>query len=283
MLDRPKTSIKSRLSILMFLQFFIWGSWYVTAGTYLLEKLSFTGIEVGMVYGSTAIAAILSPVLFGRIADQWMAMEKILFLLHGIGSIIMLALSFTHHFLYFYPLVVVYSLLYMPTFTLTSAMTFHHVLDTTKDFSRIRVWGTIGWIVAGLLIGWLQLESSRIPLQIYALTSIFQSLYCLTLPTTPPSRRGSSKTLFSGEVLILLRQRSFLVLTIALSLLCIPSAFYYSFTNPFLTEVGIKSAASLMSIGQVSEIIFMLTLSFFLRRVGLKNLLILGMCSWGLR
>ncbi|MCB0637516.1 MAG: MFS transporter [Lewinella sp.] len=275
-----------RLSVLMFLQFFLWGSWFVTTGTYLLEHLDFNGRQVGLVYGTAAIAATVSPFMLGVLADRLFAAERLLAGLHLTGGLLMWGMSMSEQFATFYPLVLLYMLCYMPTFGLANALSFHHLSDVKGQFPRIRVWGTVGWILAGLLVSYLGVETEVVPLRIAAGVSALQGLYCLTLPHTPPAAAHVGKgmrNLLGPEVMALLKDRSFLVLLLSLMLICIPSAYYYSFVNPFLVEIGETNAAGKMAIGQVTEIIFMLTLPWFFQRLRLKVILFWGLLAWGVR
>ncbi len=281
-----ETSLYVRLSFLQFLQFFIWGSWFVTAGTYLLETLQFSGREVGMVYGTTAIAATLSPFLLGLLADRYFSSEKLLSVLHFLGGGLLFYLSKVDHFSLFYPVMLLYVLCFLPTFSLAHGLCLHHITDTNKDFPKVRVWGTISWILAGLLISWLKVEKEVLPLEIAAGFSILQGVYCLTLPKTPPSpQEGKNffQSLFDPEIRALFKDRSFVVMIVALTLICIPSSYYYSFVNPFLNEMGVTNAAGKMAIGQVTEIVLMLALPFFLLRFSFRNILFIGLLSWGIR
>jgi nucleoside transporter len=275
-----------RLSVLQFLQFFIWGSWFVTAGTYLLQTLSFSGREVGMVYGTTAIAATITPFLVGVLADRFFSIEKLLFILHLVGGGLLFTLSFVKDFSLFYPLMLVYVMCYLPTFSLSNALCFHHINDTKKDFPRVRVWGTISWIIAGLFVSWLKVEDQALPFQIAATCSVLQAFYCLTLPPTPPQPNtgiGLWQSLNEPEVKTLLRDSSLVIMVISIGLICIPHSYYYSFVNPFLNEMGVVNAAGKMSLGQVSEIIFMLSLPWFFKIWRLKTILFIGLFVWGAR
>lgn len=270
----------------MFLQFFLWGSWFVTTGTYLLETLQFSGRQVGMVYGTAAIAATVSPFFLGVLADRLFASEKLLAILHAIGGLLMLLLGYMHTFPGFYLVVLAYMLCYLPTFSLANALCFHHLEDVKKEFPPIRVWGSVSWILAGLLVSYLGVEDQVVPIQIAAGTSFIQAAYCLSLPHTPPSSvKGPSlfRSLFSPEIKALLQDRSFMVMIGAIALICIPSAYYYSFVNPFLNDIGMENAAGKMSIGQVTEIVFMLTLPWFFRIMRLKTILFMGLAGWGIR
>ena len=274
-----------RLSVLQFLQFLIWGSWFVTAGTYLQHTLGFSGRQVGMVYATTAIAATVSPFLVGVLADRFFSIEKLLSLLHLMGGSLLLLLSFQTTFAWFYPIVLIYVLCFLPTFSLSNAMCFHHVSDVKRDFPRVRVWGTVAWVLIGIVIGWLQIEDQAIPFQIAATGSFLQAMYCLTLPKTPPQKQSTSmlQSLRGPEIKELLHDRSLVVLVLSIALICIPSAYYYSFVNSFLNEQGVVNAAGKMAIGQISEIIFMLALPWFFQRWRLKIIVFWGLLAWGLR
>lgn len=274
-----------RLSLLQFLQFFIWGSWFVTAGTYLQRTLGFSGLEVGMIYGTTAIAATISPFILGVLADRFFSAEKILAILHLVGGGLLFLLSQVQSFELFYPLMLVYVLCYLPTFSLSNALCFHHIEDTKKDFPRIRVWGTVSWIIVGLLISWLKVEDQVLPFQIAATCSILQGFYSLTLPTTPPQKRKENlwQSIRSPEMQVLFKDRSLIVMILAIALICIPSSYYYSFVNSFLNEFGVSNAAGKMAVGQISEIVFMLLLPWFFVRMRLKYILFIGLLAWGLR
>lgn len=279
-------SLYLRLSLLQFLQFFIWGSWFVTAGTYLLETLEFSGREVGMVYGTTAIAATLSPFLLGLLADRYFSSEKLLSFLHFLGGGFLFYLSTVKDFSLFYPIMLLYVLCFLPTFSLSNGLSLHHITDTNKDFPRVRVWGTIAWILAGLMVSWLNVEKDVLPMQIAAVFSIIQGFYCLTLPNTPPSiQKGKNffQSLLDPEIRALFMDRSFVVMIVALMLICIPSSYYYSFVNPFLNEMNVANAAGKMALGQITEIILMLALPFFFLRLSFRSILFIGLLSWGLR
>jgi nucleoside transporter len=279
-------SLYWKLSILFFLQFFLWGSWYVTLGTYLLETVGFNGREVGLVYGATAIAAIISPFFLGLMADRFFNTERLLSILHLGGGIVMLSISFITQFHFFYPGLILYALLYIPTFSLSTALAFHHLPHSTNNFPKVRVWGTIGWILAGVLVSVLDWEADPYPMHLAAASSFILGLFCFLLPPTPPRPSKGRLTIINmlgPEVLALFKQRGFSILTICLALIAIPSGFYYSFVNPFLNEIGMENTAGKMSLGQVSEIVFMLLLPFFFTRFSFKWVIALGLLAWGTR
>ncbi|NGQ95772.1 nucleoside permease [Brevibacillus sp. SYP-B805] len=276
-----------RLSTMMFLEFFVWGAWYATAGL-ALSKYNLSSI-IGTAYSIGAIAAIIAPFFLGMIVDRFFASEKVLGILHLIGAVL----------LWMIPaqiedangtavlwLLFIYMLCFMPTLALTNNVAFHNVQDGAKNFPAIRVFGTIGWIVAGIAVGQFGYSDSPVIFQIAAVASAILGLYSFTLPHTPAPAKGkplSMRDLLCLDALAMLKERNYLVFTICSMLICIPLAAYYSFTSPFLAAAGFENVGSVMTIGQMSEIFFMLLIPFFFRKLGVKYMLLAGMLAWMLR
>ncbi len=275
-----------KLAALQFLQHLVWGSWFVTGGSYMSEVLGFTGREVGMVYGSTAIAASFSPFFIGTIADKYFSSEKVLMLLHFIGGCLLLTLPYLDTYILFYPVMLLYLLTYLPTFSLAHGLCFYHLEDTKKDFPVIRVWGTVAWIGIGFIISFAQIETSSAMFQIAGVSAWVTCIFCYFLPSTPPQmNRDSSwwQALKGPKMKALRKDRSLLVLLICVGLICIPSAYYYSFVNLFLLEFGAVYPTAKMSLGQMTEIVIMLLLPFMLARWRLKYIIWIGLLVWGIR
>lgn len=276
--------------VMMFLEFLIWGSWYVTMGTYLGDNLQATGVQIGLAYQTVSIGAIIAPFFIGLIADRFFPAQRILGVLHLVGALVLYFLGQQSTFNGFYPLILMYMLLYMPTLALVNAVAFKQMNDTAKEFPPVRVLGTIGWIVVGNIIAYLALEKTKSLDQTFligAVASAALGVYSFFLPNTPPPKSKEEKVsvrdILGLEALGMLKNSSYLIFFIGSILVCIPLSFYYNFANPFLNEVGMEGAAGKMSWGQISEIAFMLVLPVALVRYGIKKILLVGMLAWALR
>ena len=284
--------IRTQLSIMMFVQFFVWGVWFVTLGTH-LGSLNFTGPEIGSMYGTNCLGAIIAPFFVGMIADRFFSAQKVLGILHiAGGAVLYWASTVTQPGPMFWVLLL-YAALYMPTLGLVNAISFQQMKDPASQFPGIRVLGTIGWIVAGTVVGIVlkgkfpEIEASSLPMVIGAVASIILGIYAFTLPNTPPKAAGKQVTVrdvLGLDALTLMKDRSFAILVISSLLISIPLAFYYNFTNLFLNETkGVSNPAFTQTFGQWSEIGFMILMPFFLRRLGIKKLMLLGMLAWTVR
>lgn len=290
-----KTTTRFQLSFMMFLEFFIWGGWFVTLGTFLGNNLEATGAQTATAFSTQSYGAIIAPFIIGLIADRFFNAERILGVLHLIGAVLLYMMYTSEDFGTFFPYVFGYMILYMPTLALVNSISFAQMTDPSKQFSGVRVFGTIGWIVAGLVISfvfaWDSAEGRaegmlRNTFLMAAIASAILGLFSFTLPKTPPSSKGEKVQLseiLGLEALALLKGKNFLMFFIASILICIPLAFYYQNANPFLSEIGMEDPTAKMTIGQISEALFLLALPFFFKRYGFKITILAGMIAWALR
>lgn len=280
---------------MMFLEFFIWGGWFVTLGTFLGKNLGATGAESAMAFSTQSWGAIIAPFIIGLIADRYFNAERILGVLHLVGAVLMCQMYSASDFSTFYPYVLGYMIVYMPTLALVNSISFKQMKDPAKEFSFVRVFGTIGWIVAGLLISWLAWDSQanatagllKNTFLMVAIASGVLGLFSFTLPATPPQLQDGEKqsigSILGLDALKLLNDRNFLIFFVASVLICIPLAFYYQNANPFLSEIGVANPTGKMTIGQASEVLFMLLLPFFFKKFGFKKTILAGMLAWAVR
>ncbi len=285
--------VRFRLSVMMFLQFALWGSWFVTMGTYLEKGLGFSGLQVGAAYSTMNWGAILAPIIAGAVADRFFQAQKVMGVLHLVGAALLWWIStITDPGTFFWALLA-YAICYMPTLGLANAISFHQMRDPGKEFGLVRAAGTFGWIVVGFTVGtlvknWLgaPVEATNVPLQIGAGISAVLGLYAFMLPATPPASAGRKPTISQAlglETLAYMKDRSFAVFVIGSLLICIPLSFYYSFANLYLNESGMQDAATKMTLGQMSEVLFLVLIPFFFARLGVKKMLLIGMVAWTLR
>lgn len=282
------SQLRIRLSVMMFLEYFIWSSWYVTMGPYLGGTLNFTPQQIGFAYNSTAIAAMLSPFFVGMVADRFFATEKILGVLHIVSGLLLFAASKATDFATFYPLLIGHTLCYMPTLALTNSISFAQMKDPGKEFPAIRVLGTISWIVAGLTVDRVfgtRSTTTALPFLMAAGVSILMGVYCFSLPHTPPKSTGAvtARDILGLDALQLMKEKSFAMFVAAAFLICIPLTFYFSFTPTFLGDCNVSNIPTKMTMGQASEIFFMLVMPWFFARLGVKWMLMVAMACWGAR
>ena len=285
-----------QLSFMMFLEFFIWGAWFVTLGTFLFNNLGASGSQSASVFSTQSWGAIIAPFIIGLIADRYFNAEKILGVLHLVGAVLMYQMFNAPDISVFYPYVLAYMILFMPTLALVNSISFNQMNDPEKEFSSIRVWGTIGWIVAGLLISFVFLWDAEANVKaglmkntfmLASIASLALGLYSFTLPKTPPKIEKGAKVKISEilglDALKLLKDRNFLLFFIASILICIPLAFYYQYANPFLSNIGVENPTGKMTIGQISEVLFLLLLPVFFKKFGFKKTILIGMLAWAIR
>ena len=286
-------ALNGRLSAMMFLQFFIWGGWFVTMGSYLPSTLGASGAQSALAYSTQSWGAIIAPFVVGLIADRYVGAERLLGVMHLVGGVLMYFLYRTDEFAVFYPCLLAYMVLYMPTLALVNAVAFRQMDDPSRQFSKIRVWGTVGWVVAGVLISYgfawdapanMAKGSLGNTFLMCSMASVALGVYSFTLPHTPPLARTAGQprlgSTFGLDALVLLRDRNFLLFFVSSVLICIPLAFYYQNANQFLTEIEVSHATGKQALGQVSEVLFMLMIPLFLTRFGMKTTLLVGMLAW---
>ncbi|HKP32645.1 MAG TPA: MFS transporter, partial [Chitinophagaceae bacterium] len=251
-----KITTRVELSVMMFLQFFIWGAWYVTMGTYLDKVLHADGVQLGAAYSAMAIATIFSPFFVGMIADRFFSAQRVLGVLHLVGAALLYYITTVDNPQTFYWIILLYSLCYAPTLALVNSVAFRQMKDTTKEFATIRVLGTIGWIATGWMIDKVfKISDDQLALtfKMAAVASVVLGLLSFFLPNTPPKGKGTKTTftqILGADAFVLFKSRSFVVFFIASILICIPLSFYYSLTNLFLTQAGMEDATSKMTFGQ---------------------------------
>ena len=276
----------ARLWLMVFLHYFVWGTWYVTMGTYLHSTLKFEGGQIGLAYGSTAIGAMVSPFFAGIVADRFFATQRLLGTLHIIGAALLWYVSTLKNFGQFYPVLIAYTISYMAGHGLTNALTLAHSKNPAKEFPLVMMMGSVGWIAAGFAVSKMQFENNAGMFQLAAGAALLMGLYSFTLPHTPPKGAGvpvSLRTMLGLDALKLLRDRSFATFMICSFLICVPLSFYFSLVHICAGESNIAEAAMKLTGAQVSDVVFLLLLPFLLKRLGVKGILILGMVAWTVR
>lgn len=301
-------SVAIRLSIMMFLQFFIWGVFFVPLGKYLgivfkqYEEKGELNQIIGGIFATQTWAAVFAPLIVGFIADRLFNKERVNGVLHLLGGgFLWWCSTITESPTQFFWVMLAFFLCYMPTMALVNAITFQNVASAEKDFPKIRLWGTIGWIVSGLVVsesmfglfsmnilpGIEKAGSTNFPLQLGAIVSVIYGIYSFTLPASPPQGKGqpvSIANMFGLDAIVLFKRPSYAVFAFCSFLICIPLAFYYARTNEFVTNMAFgDDASAVMALGQVSELVFMALVPFFLIRLGVKTMLLVGMVAWAAR
>jgi nucleoside transporter len=286
-----KLSVRVQLWAMMFLNFFIWGIWFVTMGTYLTKgQIGADDGQTGLAYGTQCLGAIIAPFIIGLIADKFFPAQKILGVLHIVGGALLYFIAGKQDFASFYQLLLIYMIIYMPTLALVNAIALKQIDNPEKEFSGIRMWGTIGWIVSGLIIGWMAWESNptnlSITFKVGAIISIGFGLFSFFLPNTPPPKAGQQVSfgeIIGLDALKILKDSNYLIFFLASILICIPLAFYYGQANLFLNETGMTGAAAKMTLGQIAETVFLFLMPWFFSRFGTKKMILIGMFAWILR
>jgi nucleoside transporter len=273
------------LSFMMFLQYYIWGSWYVTMGTFMTEFLKSTGLQIGAAYSALAIATMISPFFIGMVADRFFSAQRLMGVLHILGGVLLYVASKVEHNGPFYWVILLYSLAYMPTIALSNSVAFRQMTDPGKEFPLVRVFGTVGWVVAGFMIALLGIEKTPLTFYMAAIVSVALGLFSFTLPDTPPQAKvkSSARSILGIDALVLFRERPYLIFFIAAIFVCIPLSFYFGFANLYLNQSGMQNAAGKMVMGQISEALFILAIPFLFNRIGVKKMLLIGMTAWILR
>lgn len=273
-----------RLGLMMFLQFFVWGAWFVSTGTYLpaIDR----GDLVANTYAGSYLAAAVAPLFFSYLADRYLPAQIVLGLLHLVGAGCMFAIPMVSPD-YFVPLIFAHMCCYAPTLGLTNAVAFNSVKDADSQFPIIRVFGTIGWIAAGFAISKIFVAGETAQqYQVAGAAAALLGLYSFTLPNTPPAGKNakfSLRTLFGVDAFVLFRDPSFTVFLICSTLLCLPLSLYYAYAAEFAKQIGMDDVTFKMSYGQMSEVLFMVAMPFFFRKLGVKWMLLVGMGAWVVR
>jgi nucleoside transporter len=277
-----QTSTQLQLSLMMLLEYFIWGAWFVAMGIYLPKVLQASGGQVGLAYGNAWFGALVSPFFIGMIADRYFSAQKVLGVLHLVGAVLLYWLAQIQDIGLFPWVLLLYSCLYMPTVALTNSIAMGQCAEPEREFPTLRVLGTIGWIVAGIAVN--SRADSNFIFTLPAGLSLALGIYSFFLPDTPPKGKAAASSwreVIGLDALKLLKDRSYATFFIGSILLCVPLSFYYAFTGDFLTVSGVENVTSVMGLlGQGSEVLFMFLLPFFLLKLGVRNILLVAMLAW---
>ncbi len=280
-----KTSLKVRLILMMFLMFFTWGAWYGQMSKYLITQLGASGDQVGNAYTAFSIATILAPFFVGLIADRYFSAQKVMGVLNILGAIILYFLIQVENPGVFFWYILAYTITFTPNLALSTSIAMNQMKNPEKEFPFIRVFGTLAWIVVTNIVGYYAFGDKVTIFSLAMFTSVALGVYAFTLPDTPPKNDGEMTfaQIIGKDAFVLFKDRSFLIFFIASILICIPLSFYYALANPALTDVGMTNVENKMSLGQVSEVLFMLLLPLSFQKLGVKKILIIGLLAWILR
>ncbi len=280
-----KSTVKFQLMSMMFLMFFGWGAWYGQMSKYLLDNLHATGDQVGNAYTTFAIASIFAPFFVGLISDRFFAAQKVMGFLNILGGVILYFLSLERDPEAFFWYILAYTLCFAPNLALSNSIAMNQMSNPEKEFPSIRVTGTIAWIVVTNIIGFYALGDKVAIFEIAMYTSFLLGIYSFTLPNTPPKgdKNASVAQILGLDALKLFKDRSFLIFFISSILICIPLSFYYAMANPSLTDSHMSNVENKMSLGQASEVIFMLLIPIAFTRLGVKKMLVVGLVAWIIR
>lgn len=283
---RTPGSLQFRLAVLLFGEYAVWGTWFVSLSSWLGATLHFSGTQIGMIYGSLAVAGLVTPLLGGVIADRFAHTERMLAVLHGIGGLLLLVAARQSRFTTIYLAILAYAFCYLPTLSLVPSLTLRHLERPSTEFPIMRALGTAGWIAGGLLVGTLGIELMATPLRIAGVLSLLFAAYCLTLPATPPLFRDAPRswsTLLGFDAIALMKDPLFALFIIVNVALCIPNQFYTAFGALYLTDLHVPRPATLLSLGQVTEIAVLLVLPRLTSRLGARGVLLMGAGAWVIR
>ena len=280
-----KLTTRIQLMVMMFLMFFTWGAWYGQMGKYLFTTLKASGDQIGSAYATFSIASIIAPFFVGMIADRFFSAQKVMGVLNLLGAGILYLLIQNQDPDKFFWYILAYTLTFAPNLALSSSIAMNQMQDPGKEFPAIRVLGTIAWIVVTNIIGFYGLGDKVAIYQIAMFTSVAWGLFSFTLPDTPPKATGpaTASQILGTDAFVLFKDRSFSIFFISSVLVCIPLAFYYAHANLSLTESHMTNVENKMSLGQASEVLFMLMIPFALQKFGIKKMLIVGLIAWIVR